>query len=305
MQYLDTPDERFETLPDFPYAPRFVEVDPVGLRMGYVDEGPSDAPVVLLLHGEPSWSFLYRGMVRRIAEAGLRAVAPDLVGFGRSSKPTAVEDYTYARHVGWVRAFLEALDLSDVTLFGQDWGSLIGLRLAAELEPRFARVAIGNGFLPTGEAPGGRRLRFVVPGLAFLAWRTFAKRSPVFVASRIVATGTARSLSKAERAAYDAPFPDARYLAGARAFPQLVPVSKRDPAREDNLAAWRVLERWDKPFLTLFSNGDPITRGLDRELRRRIPGARGQPHATVTGGHFLQEDASPELARRLIDFARA
>lgn len=290
MEILRTPDHRFDGLPDWPFAPHYVEVD--GLRMHAVDEGPRGAAeTVLLLHGEPSWSYLYRTMIPIGVEAGHRVVAPDLVGFGRSDKPARREDYSYARQVGWTRGLLEAMDLRRITLFAQDWGSLVGLRLVAECTDRFARVVIGNGGLPTGE--GGAPLPFRL-------WRTFAARSPWFPISRIVDFGSARRLSPGERRAYEAPFPDARYTAGARAMPSLVPISRDDPAREANLRAWQVLERFERPFLTAFSRGDPITRGLDRVLQERIPGARGLEHVRVPGGHFLQEDSGPELAHRIV-----
>jgi haloalkane dehalogenase len=274
MEFVETPAERFAGLSDWPYEPRFREVDAAGLRMHHVEAGPSEAPPVLMLHGEPSWSYLYRSMIPVCAAAGHRVLAPDLVGFGRSSKPMDAADYTYQRHCEWVRAWIEALDLREITLVCQDWGSLIGLRLAAELEPRFARVVVGNGGLPAG-APPGRGLRGLGNAAAFLAWRSFARWSPWFEASRILQLGTARRLDAATLRAYDAPFPDDRHKAGARSFPLLVPISSRDPAVPANRRAWAVLERWEKPFLTAFSDGDPITRGLDRVLRERIPGARG------------------------------
>jgi haloalkane dehalogenase len=300
VEFLETPEQRFDGLTDFPFAPHYREVDPAGPRMHYVDEGPRDAATVLMLHGEPSWSYLYRSMIPPCIAAGLRVVAPDLVGFGRSSKPTRIEDYTYQRHCDWLRAFVEGLDLREITLFGQDWGSLLGLRLAAELEPRFARIVVGNGGLPDGRPPG-RGLRGLGNVAAFLAWRSFARFSPRLPVSRILQLGTRRRLSAEELRAYDAPFPDERYKAGARAFPLLVPLSPRDPAAPANQKAWTVLERWQKPFVTAFSSGDPITRGIDRVLRARIPGARGMPHRTVRGGHFLQEDSGPELARLLVE----
>jgi haloalkane dehalogenase len=217
-------------------------------------------------------------------------IAPDLIGFGKSDKPARVEDYTYARHVGWVAGLLERLDLRRITLVCQDWGSLLGLRLAAEHEARFARIVVANGMLPTGEEK--------VPP-AFRAWKAFALHSPWFPVGRIVATGTARTLSREELSAYDAPFPDPRYKAGARAFPALVPVSPSDPANAANRAAWEVLRRWEKPFLTCFSTGDPITRGGDRYMQKRIPGAAGMPHVRLPGGHFLQEDVPVELASKV------
>ena len=304
MNFLDTPDERFENLSGYPFEPHFLEVDAAGLRMHYVDEGPRDGKVALLLHGEPSWSYLYRFMIGPCVDAGLRVVVPDLIGFGKSSKPTRIADYTYERHVAWVASLIEQLDLGAITLFGQDWGALIGLRLAAELEPRFAAAVIGNGFLPTGDRPAGGA-GTIANGLAFLAWRTFARFTPVFPTSRIVSFGSGRPLDVEERRAYDAPFPTAAYQAGARVFPRLVPITPSDPASAANRAAWKVLERWEKPFVTAFSTGDPITRGFDRALQRRIPGAAGRRHHTVHGGHFLQEVSGPELAAIVIETSRA
>jgi len=304
VEFVETPPERFEGLRDYPFAPRHLEVDPCGLRMHYVDEGPPEAEPVLLLHGEPSWSYLYRSMIPVCAGAGHRVLAPDLVGFGRSSKPSRPGDYTYERHCAWLRAWIEGLDLRGITLFCQDWGSLLGLRLAAEMEERFARIVVGNGFLPEGRPPG-RSLRALGNGAAFLAWRSFARFSPWFRASSVLQLGTRRRLAPDELRAYDAPFAEEGAKAGARAFPLLVPLSPRDPAVPANRRAWSVLERWEKPFLTTFSDGDPITRGLDRMLRERIPGARGLPHRTVRGGHFLQEDAGPELAGAVVDLIAA
>lgn len=282
---LRTPEERFRDLPDYPFEPHYAEVD--GLRIHYVDEGPRDAAPILMLHGEPSWSYLYRFMIPICAEHH-RVIAPDLVGFGKSDKPAAVGDYTYEKHVGWMKGLVaDVLDLAEITLVCQDWGSLIGLRLAAEHEDRFARIVVGNGFLPTGDQ--------AFPPI-FKLWRLFALYSPIFPVGRIVDLGTRRKLSNAERRAYDAPFPSAKHKAGARAFPALVPTRPDDPAAPANRAAWEVLERWEKPFLTTFSNGDPITRGADKYLRKRIPGAEGQEHTTLRGGHFLQEDAGPEFA---------
>ncbi len=298
MDFLETPADRFTDLKDYPWEPHYVAVDPSGLRVHWVEAGPADGPVVLLLHGEPSWSYLYRHMIPIFAESGHRVIAPDLIGFGRSSKPAKVSDHSYAAHVGWMGAFLEALDLREITLFAQDWGSLIGLRLVAKTD-RFARVAIGNGFLPRGDPPE-LSLKSLGSAAAFLGWRTFARLTPLFVCSSVLQVGSARELGPEELHAYDAPFPDRRYQAGPRAMPRLVPLTPSDPARADQLAAWEELERWDKPFLTLFSKGDPITRGLDRVLQRKIPGAEGQPHQRVRGGHFLQEDSGPELAAHVI-----
>jgi haloalkane dehalogenase len=259
--------------------------------MHYVEDGPPEGPPILLLHGEPTWSFLYRKMIPILARAGLRAIAPDLIGFGRSDKPRARAAHTYARHVAWTKAFVTALELREVTLFAQDWGSLIGLRLAAEEETRFARIVIANGILPTGD----RR-----PPVAFTLWRTFARTSPVFPIGRIVAAGCHTKLSPAARAASDAPFPTRAYKAGPRVMPALVPIRPDDPAVPANRAAWATLARWRKPFLTLFGAHDPILGAADRILQQHIPGAAGQPHERLSGGHFIQEDCGEELARTIV-----
>ena len=299
MEILRTPDDRFTDLPDFPFAPHYAEVpDGEGgsLRLHYLDEGDPGAPVVLLLHGEPSWSFLYRHMIPVLVDAGLRCVAPDLVGFGRSDKPAARSDYTYARHVAWMRAFLDATTLSAITLVAQDWGGLIGLRLVGADPDRFSRVVAANTFLPTGDSS---------PGAAFLRWQEFSQSVPTFPVGAIVNAGCTTDLAPAVVAAYDAPFPDEAMTAGARQFPMLVPTSPDDPAAADNRAAWAVLERFDRPVLCAFSDEDPITRGADRVLRDRIPGCAGQPHTTIRGaGHFLQEDRGPELAAVVADWVR-
>lgn len=285
MKTLRTPDARFANLPDWPFEPHYIEVGGApgveGLRMHYVDEGPRHGRVVLMMHGEPSWAYLYRHMIPLVTAAGHRVIAPDLIGFGRSDKPASPSDYTYAKHVRWVTKFIETLDLSDITLACQDWGSLIGLRLAAELEPRFGRVVISNGMLPTGHEN--------VPPV-FKGWQLFSQKSPWFPISGVISFGTKRKLSKAEKAAYDAPFPSSSYKAGARAFPALVPTSPDDPAAADQAAAWEVLEKWQKPFVCAHSDGDPITRGGDRYLKKRIPGTAGQAHVRLRGGHFIQED---------------
>jgi haloalkane dehalogenase len=300
MKKLRTPDERFTDLPGFPFEPHYVEVpDGEGgtLRVHYVDEGPADGEVVLLMHGEPSWSYLYRKVVPPLVAAGHRAVAPDIVGFGRSDKPAARDDYTYARHVEWMRAALfDDLDLQGVTLVCQDWGGLIGLRLVAEHPDRFARVVVANTFLPTGDND---------PGDAFLAWQRFSQEVPEFPTGMIVNGGTVTDLPAEVIAAYDAPFPDESHKEGARQFPLLVPTSPDDPAAPANRKAWEVLEAFDKPFLTAFSDQDPITGGADRVFQERVPGAAGQPHTTIAGGgHFLQEDAGEDLARVVVDLLR-
>ena len=302
MRTFRTPDDRFDRLPGFGWEPQYAEVpdgDGGSLRMAWVADGPVDGPAVLLLHGEPSWSFLYRSMIPVLAAAGLRATAIDLVGFGRSDKPADPVDHSFARHVEWVRALaFDVLDLHEVTLFGQDWGGLIGLRVVAENTGRFARVVAANTGLPTGDQKLGE---------AFLAWRKFSQEAPEFPIGKIVSGGcSTKPLDQAVIDAYDAPFPDDSYKAGARQFPVLVPASPDDPAAEANRAAWETFSRWEKPFLTAFSDDDPITRGADRPMRERIPGARGVEHVTIhDAGHFLQEDKAVELAEAVVRFALA
>ena len=297
METLRTPDDRFRDLPGYPWEPTYVTTSD-GLRVAVLDEGPRDAPVVLMLHGEPTWSYLYRKMVPVLLEAGFRCVVPDLVGFGRSDKPVRDEDYTYARHVEWMRsALFDGLDLRDVTLVCQDWGGLIGLRLVAENPDRFARVCAANTGLPDGT----KRL----PD-AWWQFHDFVQKTPDLPIGFLVTSGCADGLAPEIAAAYDAPFPDVTYKAGARTFPSLIPQTLDDPATPDNQKAWEVLSTWEKPFLCAFSDKDPITGGGDRVLLAKIPGAAGQPHTTIEGGgHFLQEDRGEELARVVAEWARA
>ncbi len=300
MDRLRTPDERFTNLPEFDFAPHYAEVaDPTGgepLRVGYLDEGPRDArDTVLLLHGEPSWSFLYRKMIPPLVSAGHRVIAPDLVGFGRSDKPADRTEYTYERHVEWMRELLfDHLDLNHITYFGQDWGSLVGLRLVGEHPERFARVAIGNGGLPTGEERVSE---------AFTNWQNFSQTVPELPVGAIVGGGCATKVTPEVIAAYDAPFPDERYKEGARIFPLLVPTSPSDPAHDANVAAWTTLRAFTKPFLCCYSDSDPITKGADRKFLELVPGTKGPAHTTITGGgHFLQEDCGAQLADVLANF---
>lgn len=300
MKILRTPDERFAALPNFPYQAHYLEI-PVEagerLRIHYLDEGPREADPILLIHGEPSWSFVYRKMIPILVDAGFRTVVPDLVGFGRSDKPASANDYTYQRHVAWMAALMKALDLQHITLFGQDWGGLIGLRLAAENESRFARIAVANTSLPTGDQKMSE---------AFLNWQKFSQEAKSLQIGRIIRGGCTSNLAPEVVAAYDAPFPDESYKAGARVFPALVPTRPDDPASEANRRAWQVLRAWQKPFLTAFSDGDPITAGGELLFQRYVPGAKGQPHVKLEGaGHFLQEDKGEELARLLVEFIKA
>ncbi|MEM9135540.1 MAG: haloalkane dehalogenase [Actinomycetota bacterium] len=298
METVRTPDDRFVDLPDFPFAPHYADIDDQDggtLRVHYLDEGPPDAAPVLLLHGEPSWAYLYRHMVPSLVAAGHRVIVPDQVGFGRSDKPTEQSDYSYARHVAWMSSLVfDTLDLTDITFFGQDWGGLIGLRLVTARPDRFARVAIGNTGLPTGEG---------TPSDAFLQWQRFSQTAPEFPIGAIIDGGCATDLSPEVIAAYDAPFPDDTYKAGARIWPTHVPTSPDDPEAPANRAAWEVLAAFEKPFLLCFSDRDPVTAGGDAPFRRRVPGAQGLAHTTIEGaGHFLQEDAGPELGRVLVEF---
>jgi haloalkane dehalogenase len=294
VNVLRTPDARFEALPDFAYIPHYAEIGG-GLRAHYVDDGPAHAAPVLLMHGEPSWSFLYRKMIPVLVAAGHRCVAPDLIGFGRSDKPAAREDYTYQRHVDWMRELLfDRLDLRDITFFGQDWGGLIGLRLVAAEPDRFARVVVGNTGLPTGDRP---------PNEAFLSWQRFSQESPSFPIGGIVAGGCATKLDDAVIAASAAPSPDDPSRGGPRFSPPQGPRRADDPAHAANVEAWTVLRRFNKPFLCAFSDSDPVTKGGERVFLSQVPGANGQPHTTIEGGgHFLQEDKGPELARVIADF---
>ena len=299
MRTLRTPDERFDRLPDFGFAPRYADVpdgDGGTLRMGYVDEG--SGPVVLLLHGEPSWSFLYRRVIPILTDAGLRAVAPDLVGFGRSDKPTEISDHSYARHVGWVRDLVfGALDLRDACVVGQDWGGLIGLRLVAEHPDRFASVVAANTGLPTGDAE--------MPAVWY-RFRDSVAKSAVLDVSRYVQSGCTTTLAPEVLGGYDAPFPDESFKAGPRAMPGLMPIRSNDPASDSNRAAWRVLREWHKPFLVAFSDRDPITGPMASAFARLVPGASGVTHPVIEGaGHFLQEDAPDRLAHEIVAFLRA
>ncbi len=297
MKTLRTPDDRFQDLADYAFDPNYVEIDDSEggkLRVHYVDEGPRDADPVLLMHGEPTWSYLYRHMIPRFVAAGHRAIAPDLVGFGRSDKPTERSDYTYARHVFWMGEVLRHLNLRNITLFCQDWGGLIGLRLWAEMPERFARIVVANTALPTGDHPMGD---------AFVSWRNFSQEVPEFRAGRIVFGGTTSKLSDAEVLAYDAPFPDETYQAGARQFPMLVPDRPDDPASEPNRQAWQVIRGLDTPVLTAFGADDRVMAGIDKVFQKLCPGAAGQPHVILPdAAHFLQEDVGQELSDLTLDF---
>ena len=326
MEFLRTPDERFTDLPDYLYSPHYVNVDDTEggvLRIHYLDEGPRDGPILLLMHGQPVWSYLYRHMIPLLVEAGFRVIAPDLVGFGRSDKPTKQEDYTYARHVSWMSDWLTQLDLTDVTVFFQDWGSLIGLRLVAAFPERFSHVVLANGGMPAGVIPPllGKILKWMYPYLAvvkaeqlaqkfrvkwgvpgFLYWRKYAAQSPDFSIADVMRVTSKQGLAEHELAAYEAPFPDQSYMAGARQFPMLVPIFMNEPEVEENKAAWRVLRQFDKPFMTAFSDNDPVTAGGDKKFLEQVPGCKGVGHRTITdAGHFLQQDQPEQCVQAILD----
>lgn len=290
MNYLRTPDSAFENLKDFNYSPNYLTVGD-GMRMHYVDEG--SGPIVLLLHGEPSWSYLYRKMIPVLVEGGMRVIAPDLIGFGKSDKPTAQSDYSYAKHIEWTQSLVDQLNLKDIHVFIQDWGGLIGLRLVSSSPDHFSSIVAGNTMLPTGT---------IQPPQAFLDWQNFAATSPKFDIATVLQRATITTLSDEELAAYNAPYPNEEFKAGARKFPALVPTSEDDPESKNNKAAWRVLAQWQKPFLTLFSDQDPITRGGEQIFQKLIPGTKGHAHQIIPGGHFLQEDFGKELAQLMIAF---
>jgi haloalkane dehalogenase len=300
MLALRTPDERFVNLPDYSFMPHYLMIDDSEggtLRLHYVDEGDQSAPVVLMLHGEPTWSYLYRKMIPIIVQAGYRVIVPDLIGFGRSDKPSHRSDYTYQRHVDWIRELLIQLKLQDITLVCQDWGGLIGLRLVGEHPEKFARVVAANTMLPTGDHPLGE---------SFFKWQQLSQNIPVFATGNIIQGGCVIAMKPEVLAAYDAPFPDETYKEGARQFPMLVPARPDDPAAPANRKAWEALMQFKKPFLTAFSDKDPITAAGGPVLRKLIPGCEGQAHTTIeNGGHFLQEDQGEKLAEVVVAFIRA
>jgi haloalkane dehalogenase len=297
LQFLTTPEHYFEQITDFCYAPHFLQVDDCeggSLKLHYIDEGPKDANVVLMLHGEPSWAYLYRKMIDPVLAEGYRVIAPDLIGFGKSDKPTERSDYTYQRHLDWIRQVVIQLNLKDITLVCQDWGGLLGLRLVAEHAELFARVLAANTMLPTGDHAASE---------AFLNWQTFSQQVDVFPVADIIKGATVMPLSSEVLAAYNAPFPDETYKAGVRQFPLLVPTTPDNPASEANRLAWKTLQQFNKPFITAFSDSDPVTAGGDKIMQKLIPGCQGQAHTTIEkGGHFLQEDQGKRLAEVLLTF---
>ena len=302
MKLLRTPDDRFENLPDFPFEPHYVIVDDI--RIHYVDEGSNDEEVILLMHGEPSWSFLYRNMIPPLVNAGFRVVAPDLVGFGRSDKPSEQSDYTYRRQIEWMTKWMISLDLKNITLFCQDWGSLIGLRMGIENQDRFKRIVLSNGGLPTGETfIDGRTDEGNLE--RFKQWRELSRTTPALPIKMLLQNATASKLSRHVLKAYDAPFPDESYKAGPLIMPSLVPITPDDPEHDANTKAREQFKQWEKPFLTAFADKDPIFIGGDLIWHELVPGAKGQKHITIkNASHMIQEDAGPELAEIIINFIK-
>jgi haloalkane dehalogenase len=334
MDFVRTPDERFENLYNYPFAPNYTEVDDSEggkLRMHYLDEGPKDGEVILCMHGQPSWSYLYRNMIPILTNAGYRCIAPDLIGFGKSDKPASIDDYTYARHVEWVRQLINNIDLTDITLIGQDWGGLIGLRLAAENDTVFARIVVANTGLPTGapipeamhesvykifdETPAlppqemFQAMAGATNGFGFFHWVKYCAEYPDFNVTDIIRPGelnastNENAFSPEEQAGYGAPFPDNTYMSGARKFPTLVPILPNNVAIPANKAAWKVFEKWEKPLITAFSNNDMVSAGGEKIFQDRVPGAKGQKHTSINGGgHFLQDARAAELSKVVIQF---
>jgi len=335
MKVLRTPDARFENLPGFPFAPCYTDVpdgDGGSLRIHHVDEGPRDGEIILCMHGQPTWSYLYRHMIPILNAEGFRVLAPDLVGFGRSDKPATREDLSYQRQVDWLTAWLIANDVTDATLVGQDWGGLIGLRLVAENPDRFKRIVVANTGMPTPGPISQERIDALQdfwdnkptpslpevmaalgspdpksPEIAFAHWQKWTWNSEDLpVGMMIAGTLDGRTLSAEEVAAYDAPFPDPTYKMGPRAMPKQVPLLSDDPSVAANVAAWEVLAKWQKPLLCAFSDNDPVSGGGDQRFLKEVPGAKGQRHVTIQGGgHFLQEGRGEELARAVSDFVKA
>jgi haloalkane dehalogenase len=292
MSIFRTPDECFSFLKDYPFASNYVMID--DLRLHYVDEGNPSGRVILLMHGEPTWSYLYRKIIPILVEQGYRVIAPDLIGFGKSDKPSNVKDYSYKKHVYWIFKFIKQLDLQNITLFCQDWGGLIGIRVAAENSERFAGIIASNTGFPTGDQ---------APSEAFKQWQEFSQTIPIFPVGNIVNRACVNKLSAETMAAYDAPFPEEKYKSGPRVFPKLVPITSNDPASVDNRKAWEKLMQWQKPFLTCFSDSDPITKGADLVFQKLILGTKGQNHTTIiAGGHFIQEDKPTEIAQIISEF---
>ena len=290
-EIIRTPENRFENLKDYDFNGNYIDVEK-GLRLHYLDEGNNHKPTVLLLHGEPSWSYLYRKMIPVLSDR-FRVIAPDLIGFGKSDKLVNKQDYSYQNHINWISTFIEKLDLRNIILFCQDWGGLLGLRIITEMDNRFDMVIASNTTLPTGKIP--------MPE-SFMQWRAFSQHSTGFNIGKVIDMGTVEPLSEKVLEAYNAPFPSEEYKAGARIFPALVPIEPEDPESINNLKSWEKLKSWDKPFLTVFGDEDNIMIGAEKILQNLVPGAKGQNHKILNAGHFIQEEKGEELAELIIEF---
>jgi haloalkane dehalogenase len=314
VQLVRTPDERFADLPGYPFVPRFADLAD-GLRMHYVDEGPPDGEVVLLLHGQPTWSYLYRTVVARLVEHGLRAVAPDLIGFGRSDKPAVRAAYTVQAHIDWLAQFVAGVGLSAVTLVVQDWGGPIGLGVGVAQPGLVRRVVAANTVLHTADPSLAGRLTWachanpdgtVTVEQMLLDYQRLTQEFTPFRPSLFVQGATETDVPEDVLAAYDAPFPDESFCAGPRQLPLLMGLTPGSECARLNQRTMRALASFDRPFLTAFSDGDPATRGWAEVLQEHVPGAAGQAHAAIQhAGHFLQEDCGPQLADVVAQFVGA
>lgn len=289
---IRTPENRFDNLPDYDFESNYLNVEQ-DLRLHYLDEGNINDPIVLLLHGEPSWSYLYRKMIPTLVENNFRAIAPDLIGFGKSDKLIDKKDYSYQKHIDWLKIFIQELNLTNILLFCQDWGGLLGLRLITEMNDHFSMVVASNTFLPTGDRPAPE---------SFLKWRAYSQYSPGFDIGKVINMGTVQELAEDVIAAYNAPFPSEDYKAGARIFPTLVPIKQGDPEAIKNREAWNRLMQWKKPFLTIFGDKDDIMTGAEKIFQKLIPGTKGQDHTMLSAGHFIQEEKGEELAKLVVTF---
>ena len=288
---IRTPENRFENLEDYDFQCKYMDVEE-GLRLHYLDEGNENNPTILLLHGEPSWSYLYRKMIPTLSN-NFRVIAPDLIGFGKSDKLVNQQEYSYQKHVDWISTFIRKLNLKNIILFCQDWGGLIGLRIITEMNNRFDMVVASNTTLPTGKIP--------MPE-SFLQWREYSQHSSGFNIGKVIDMGTVQPLSVKVYEAYNAPFPSEEYKAGARIFPTLVPINEEDPESIKNLKAWEKLKSWNKPFLTIFGDEDKIMVGAEKAIQKLVPGTNGQNHKILNAGHFIQEEKGEELAELIIEF---
>ena len=286
MSILRTPESRFKNLKDFNFEPNYLELGhkSESMRMHYLDENKDSNDVVLLLHGEPTWCYLYRHIIPILTKAGKRVIAPDLIGFGKSDKLTKKEDYTYANHIMWVSQLFDHLQLDNVVLFAQDWGGLIGLRILAENPEKFSGLVVSNSGLPVGSGASE----------GFKQWLNYSQTVEDFNAGKIVYQGSLKALDNYEIDAYNAPFPDDSFKVAARVFPTIVPITKEHAEVEENIKAWEVLKKFDRPTVAIFGEHDASFKGGDKYIIEKIAGAKGMNHQRINAGHFSQEN-QPEL----------